>query len=215
MTTSSRNDDDFHVICNASARLKALSCACLVCLLAACSGEKLVLGGDGDAGCMPGTYLGTYQCATSPDSSFQITGNGSISLTLTGDRGGPNLLIAPGTKVSSSEQGITTTSDLSGSLDCLTGKLQGTLSQVTLASLDEARAALVQHDAQRALDALEHHRRAFPRALLAEERDAMRVQALVAAGRYDEARARASAFRKSAHDSLFLRMVDAAIASIP
>jgi len=81
--------------------------------------------------------------------------------------------------------------------------------------LDDARGALVQHDAQRALDALDRHRRTFANALLAEERDAMQVQALVAAGRYDEARVRASAFRKRTRDSLFLPMVDAAIASIP
>ncbi len=81
--------------------------------------------------------------------------------------------------------------------------------------LDEARGALVQHDAQRALDALDRHRRTFANGLLAEERDAMQVQALVAAGRYDEARLRANSFRKRTRDSLFLPMVDAAIASIP
>jgi hypothetical protein len=43
----------------------------------------------------------------------------------------------------------------------------------------------------------------------------MQVQALVAAGRYDEARVRANVFRKQTRDSLFLPMVDAAIASIP
>jgi hypothetical protein len=81
--------------------------------------------------------------------------------------------------------------------------------------LDEARAALGRHDAARALDELDRHRRTFPKALLAEERDAMQVQALVAAGRYDEARLRANAFRRHTHDSLFLPVVDAAIGSIP
>lgn len=81
--------------------------------------------------------------------------------------------------------------------------------------LDEARAALGRHDAVRALDELDRHRRTFPKALLGEERDAMQVQALVAAGRYDEARARANAFRRHTHDSLFLPVVDAAIGSIP
>jgi hypothetical protein len=81
--------------------------------------------------------------------------------------------------------------------------------------LDDARAALARHDAQSALVALERHRVTFPRPLLAEERDAMQVQALVAAGRYDEARTHADAFHEHNHDSLFLHVVDTAIASIP
>ena len=62
---------------------------------------------------------------------------------------------------------------------------------------------------------LERHRVTFPRPLLAEERDAMQVQSLVAAGRYDEARMHADAFHEHNHDSLFLHVVDTAIASIP
>ncbi len=57
-----------------------------------------------------------------------------MSVTLVGDRGGPSLFIASGTKVSSMQLGVATTSDLSGSLDCLTNKLQGTLSQVSFSS---------------------------------------------------------------------------------
>jgi hypothetical protein len=81
--------------------------------------------------------------------------------------------------------------------------------------LDEARTAITQGDAHRGLDRLERHRRLFPNALLTEERDALRVQALVKAARYDEARAHADAFRRRAPGSLFLPAVDAAIASIP
>ena len=103
--------------------------------VAAASELLLVLGGDGDAGCAPGAYSGTYQCSTTPDSSFQAMMSGSISLTLTGDRGGPTLYIAPGTQVSSEQQGVTSTSELSGTLDCLTSKLAGTLSHVTFTSV--------------------------------------------------------------------------------
>ncbi len=81
--------------------------------------------------------------------------------------------------------------------------------------LDEARAALAQGDPARALDRLERHRRTFPAPLLGEERDAMWVQALVKAGRYDEARSHASAFHKRSPDSLFSSGVDSAIDSIP
>jgi hypothetical protein len=81
--------------------------------------------------------------------------------------------------------------------------------------LEEARAAIMQGEPQRGLERLEQHRRLFANPLLAEERDALQVQALVKAGRYDEARASADSFRKHAPDSIFLPMVDAAIASIP
>jgi hypothetical protein len=81
--------------------------------------------------------------------------------------------------------------------------------------LDEARAALAQGDPSRAIDRLERHRRTFAAPLLAEERDAMWIQALVKAGRYDEARTRALAFRKRSPDSLFSAVVDSAIDSIP
>jgi hypothetical protein len=81
--------------------------------------------------------------------------------------------------------------------------------------LDEARAALAQGDPARAIDRLERHRRTFSSPLLAEERDAMWVQALVKAGLFAEARAHASAFRKRSPDSLFSSVVDSAIDSIP
>ena len=81
--------------------------------------------------------------------------------------------------------------------------------------LDEARAAIVQGAPDRALDRLEQHRARFPKGLLAEERDAMAIEALVNAGRYDEARSQAAAFRERAPGSLFVATVDSAIASIP
>jgi hypothetical protein len=81
--------------------------------------------------------------------------------------------------------------------------------------LDQARAGLLQGDAARALRLTDRHRRAFSNPLLGEERDALEVQSLVKAGRYDEARARAAAFHKQAPGSLFSSVVDSAIESIP
>jgi hypothetical protein len=81
--------------------------------------------------------------------------------------------------------------------------------------LDDARAALVQGDAKRALERADAHRARFPEGLLSEERDALRVEALVGTGKYDEARSAAAAFRQRSPGSLFLRTVDSAIASIP
>jgi hypothetical protein len=81
--------------------------------------------------------------------------------------------------------------------------------------LDEVRASLVQGDANHALDRLHASRREFPHAILGEERDALTIEALVAARRYDEARTAADAFREHFPTSLFSGAVDAAKRSIP
>ena len=83
------------------------------------------------------------------------------------------------------------------------------------ALLDTARVALVSGDSTTALQALDRHTQAYRRPILGEERDALFVQTLVRAGRYDEARTRADEFRREAPQSLFRPAVDAAIASIP
>lgn len=114
--------------------LRPVHVACLACGLGACGGQKVVLGGDGDAGCAPGTYAGQYTCAAVPDASFQYEAGGVISLTLTGDRGGPTLYIAPGAKIAGSQQGVGSSADLSGTLDCATNRLAGSLGNVTYQS---------------------------------------------------------------------------------
>jgi hypothetical protein len=81
--------------------------------------------------------------------------------------------------------------------------------------LDQARAALVQGEPGRAIELLDQHATRFPSAILGEERDAMQVEGLVAAGRTAEARARADSFRAQRPNSLFLATVNSAIASIP
>jgi hypothetical protein len=81
--------------------------------------------------------------------------------------------------------------------------------------LDDARAALVAEIPDRALENLAAHRSRFPKAILAEERDALEIQALVRAGRYREARDRARAFGDRWPESLFGHTVRSAIASIP
>jgi hypothetical protein len=83
------------------------------------------------------------------------------------------------------------------------------------ALLDEARSALIQGEAAGAIERLERHRRTFANPILDEERDAMEVEALVKAGRDNEARARADAFRKRSPTSLFLPTVESAVRSIP
>ncbi len=83
------------------------------------------------------------------------------------------------------------------------------------ALLDEARRALSQDDGARALALAGEHEHRFAQPQLAEEREAIAIQALVLRGRYDEARARAARFRAASPNSLFLPAVDASLASIP
>ncbi len=107
--------------------------ACVAALLTGCSGPQLVLGGGGDSGCVPGVYEGRYECATGPDGSAP-SAEGPFSLTLVGDMGGKSLNVAPGTKIVTDQQGATSSADLSGTLDCTTNKLDGTLKNVTASS---------------------------------------------------------------------------------
>jgi hypothetical protein len=83
------------------------------------------------------------------------------------------------------------------------------------AILDNARTALARGDSARAVALTDEHARQFGRPSLAEEREAIAVQALVIQGRYIDARARASRFRAAYPNSLFLPAVDSSVASIP
>jgi len=80
--------------------------------------------------------------------------------------------------------------------------------------LDSARSELVGGEPNHALSLLDAHRARFPKGVLAEERDALTIQALAKSGRNDEARARAQAFREHTPDSLFRSAVESAIRSI-
>jgi len=80
------------------------------------------------------------------------------------------------------------------------------------ALLDQARAALVSGDSAAALAALDRHRRGFPDGRLAEERDVLRLKALLAAGRAAEARAAAERFLHKHPASLFRPAVERAVA---
>jgi hypothetical protein len=83
------------------------------------------------------------------------------------------------------------------------------------AFIETARAAVARGDSLDALETIERHARRFPDGRLAEERDSLWVQALVGAGRFDEARQRATRFRRDYPDSMLLPAVEAAERSIP
>lgn len=81
--------------------------------------------------------------------------------------------------------------------------------------LDQARHDLLSGEAPAALTSIAEHARRFPRGVLSEERDALRVEALVAAARYDEARAAVVKFHRAHPDSVLTPAVDDALGTIP
>lgn len=83
------------------------------------------------------------------------------------------------------------------------------------ASLEVARTAITRGDYAGAIAALDRHAAAFPRGQLAEERELMRIQALVGQGRGAEAKARAAQFHRDFPQSLMKGAVDATVRSIP
>jgi hypothetical protein len=83
------------------------------------------------------------------------------------------------------------------------------------ALVDEASRSLAGGDAPGALAALGRHASRYPGGQLAEERDALRIRALAAAGRAAEARARAAHFARVHPRSIFQPAVDATLRSLP
>jgi hypothetical protein len=84
-----------------------------------------------------------------------------------------------------------------------------------LALIDGARAALSRLDSATALAALEEHRRRYPSAKLAQERDALFVRTFVALGRYDDAREHARRFELEFPNSSLQGSVEKALRTIP
>jgi len=78
------------------------------------------------------------------------------------------------------------------------------------ALLDIARTALAAGDADHALEAVDKHAASFPHGLLAEEREALGIRALLMAGRVDEGRSRLARFRTRYPESLVLPAVESA-----
>lgn len=77
--------------------------------------------------------------------------------------------------------------------------------------LDVARAAMARGRPTDAIVAAEEHAKKWPRGYLVEEREVVMIQALVRAGRRDEAERRAAQFRKSFGKSMLIAVVDAAL----
>ncbi len=80
--------------------------------------------------------------------------------------------------------------------------------------LESARGDLTEHRFDAALQKIERHVREYPSGRLAPEREALAVQALVGASRYDEARQRGADFAARFPRSMFRTVVDATLRSI-
>ncbi len=77
--------------------------------------------------------------------------------------------------------------------------------------LSIARTAVARGQGDAALAALDRHARQFPRGRLAEERESLRIQALIAAGRKDEAKSKAKDFGKQFPGSLQKKAIETSI----
>jgi len=81
--------------------------------------------------------------------------------------------------------------------------------------LSRARQADARRDYAGVLSILSEHERNFPAGRLSEEREVLRVKALVGLGRTDQARRTAARFRRQFPKSVLLRKVDEMLASMP
>ena len=81
--------------------------------------------------------------------------------------------------------------------------------------VERARAALVRRDGVSALIALREHAQKFPKGQLAEERDALEVQALAVAGHTEDARTKARMFDARHPGSIFAPQIDAIARELP
>jgi hypothetical protein len=93
------------------------------------------------------------------------------------------------------------------------GKREGGLEEVRL--LDQARQSDARGDYATALTVVAEHERGFPAGRLSEEREVLRLKALVGLGRGNEARHAAARFHRQFPRSVLLRKIDDMLASLP
>jgi hypothetical protein len=86
---------------------------------------------------------------------------------------------------------------------------------VELRQVDRARGLVRSGEGAKALDLLSAEERLHPGSQLTEERELLRLQALIRLGRFDEARAAGETFGRAHPSSLLLPSVDAALRSLP
>jgi hypothetical protein len=84
-----------------------------------------------------------------------------------------------------------------------------------LSLLERARSTLSEGHPQATLQLLREHRSAYPTSLLQQEREALSIRALLAAGRRSEAQRRAQSFVRAYPTSALRGSVERAVGSIP
>jgi len=80
--------------------------------------------------------------------------------------------------------------------------------------LDAARSTLARGEPQAGIISLEQHVKRFPKGTLTEEREALYIRILVAAGNDSAASARAANFQQRFPNSMFMPVVERSLASI-
>ncbi len=95
----------------------------------------------------------------------------------------------------------------------LTGKPDGEVDELQL--LDRARQSDARGDYASVLAIAAEHERIYPAGRLSEEREVLRVKALVGLGRGREARQAAAKFRRRFSHSVLLQKIDDMLASLP
>jgi hypothetical protein len=169
-------------------------------LLAALVGGGAALHAVWPSGSRPATVGGAAPAVSAPSAAAEI-GAGAAAGT---GKGAAETTAATGSEARPAEHAPATRTRLGASS-------RANRLAAERALLDRARRALMRGDGDAALDPLGRHATSFPRGQLVEEREGMRVKALVLAGRRSEARARANSFRRRFPHSLFLPVVEAAL----
>src|SRR5579863_7174600 len=90
-----------------------------------------------DADCKPGTYSGTYACTPTADAgafTLSLPTSGTLSVTLVTEGAPTALVVIPDAALSTTIQGGTASSTITGTLDCPSRKLTGAIAGPTFSS---------------------------------------------------------------------------------
>jgi hypothetical protein len=118
---------------------RALAATAVIAAASGCSTTPLDLGSNDagivyDAACAPGSYEGTYVCTLAGNPFLALlSSDGMLGLTLV-PSGATSLSLTADAAVVTNVMGTLSTTRISGTLDCSTGKLTGTVGDVTFQS---------------------------------------------------------------------------------
>jgi len=129
-------------------------------------------------------------------------------LAAAADSPSPSIAAGPAPAAPATFEGVGATAQSETTPDDAGGRrAKGTVPREELRLLRQARAAVARDDFTAALPPIAQHAREFPTGRLSEEREALRVKALMGLGREDEARRAASGFEARFPRSVLLPAV--------